>query len=121
MAFSMARNSIALAQGVLYTSTGENRALAVLALRQRKFPAHSRRREVSFRTSLSIRRKTSIRPAPASDAHSAAGRPVRKTSGLAHGAMSGTLSTLGECARRASTNGAFLPPSRVSPVTQDDA
>src|SRR5205085_3389641 len=59
-----------------------------------------------FWIATSMKRRARFLLAPASAAHSAAGRPVRKTSDLAHGAMGGTLSTLGECARRASTNGA---------------
>jgi len=65
--------------------------------------------------------ETVARLAPASAAHSAAGRPAMTTAGLEPAAMSGTRSIAEACARRASTNGAFLPPSRVSPVRQDDA
>jgi hypothetical protein len=51
------------------------------------------------------RTRTTIPPALASDAHSAAGRHERKTAGPATVGMNGTLSTPEVCARPASTNG----------------
>jgi hypothetical protein len=59
-------------------------------------------------TASLIKRKASIRPAPASDARSAAGRPASTTAGLVAAATRGTLLTREECARRASTTGPQL-------------
>jgi NAD(P)-dependent dehydrogenase (short-subunit alcohol dehydrogenase family) len=57
--------------------------------------------------------RASIRPAPASAARSAAGRPARTTCGLAPAAMSGTRSTREQSARRASSSGLRPSASRV--------
>ena len=52
-----------------------------------------------------IKKEVSTRLAPASDAHSAAGRPARKIAGLVAAGICGTPSTREECARIVSTSG----------------